>query len=236
MIRPQPNPCHIEIFNLSPANRAILSRYKNAPVCLKAGYKNSIGVIFQGDMIRCTHLKETTSWKTILANGDGALASATKRTNKSYAKGTPIKAIVEDLIKQIGLPSHSLHELKEIDGRLKRNLSLSGSPMSKLTSILSSFNINASIQNQTLQIRRESTPLQKEAIVLSAQSGLVASPEINADGMMTIRSVLMADFLPGRLVSVDSALFKGFAIIKTVRFSGANFGNTWEAEMECKVN
>ena len=111
-----PNPCHIEIYNLNPANRAILSRYVSAPVLLEAGYSGHMGVIFKGDLVGCQHLKERTSWKTVIASGDGAMAIQTKRIDKSYAKGTPIKQVVEDLAQKIGLPKASpLTHLKELE-------------------------------------------------------------------------------------------------------------------------
>ncbi len=135
---PEPNPCHVEIFNLSADNRAILSKYKHVPVLLKPGYKNSVGIIFQGDMIRCSHIKEGPNWKTVLASGDGALAIQTKRTNKTFTKGTPIKTVVEDLAKQMGLPSnHALNQLEELTRTLSRSFIVSGNPMAEVTRLLS---------------------------------------------------------------------------------------------------
>lgn len=233
---PEPNPCHVEIFNLGTDNRAILSKYKHVPVLLKAGYKNSVGIIFQGDMLRCTHLKEGPNWKTILATGDGALAIQTKRTNKTFTKGTPIKTVVEDLAKQMGLPSnHALNQLEELSRTLSRSFVVSGNPMAEVARLLSCQGIKASVQNQTLQIRRAKEPLQKEAISLSTGSGLISSPEMGAHGEMVVRSVLMPELSPGRKVHVDSASFKGFATIKTVRFLGANFGDAWETKIECQA-
>jgi hypothetical protein len=100
---PEPNPCHVEIYNLSSENRATLSKYQNVPVLLKVGYKGRVGVIFQGDMMRCHHVHEQASWKTVLASGEGLLAIQTKRINKNYAKGTPIKTVIEDLARQMGI-------------------------------------------------------------------------------------------------------------------------------------
>ena len=45
----------------------------------------------------------------------------------------------------------------------------------------------------------------------------------------------MPELSPGRLVHVDSAMFKGFVTIERVRFTGSNFGDEWESEMECMV-
>jgi hypothetical protein len=112
---------------------------------------------------------------------------------------------------------------------------VSGNPMTEITRLLSSKDIQVSVQNQALQVRRKREPLQKEAISLSANSCLIATPEIGSKGKMTVRALLMAGLLPGRKVHIDSAVFRGFAIIQKVRFIGANFGKEWEAEMECKV-
>ena len=46
-LSPEPNPCHVDIYNLSADNRSVLSKYGNVPVLLKAGYRDHVGVIFQ---------------------------------------------------------------------------------------------------------------------------------------------------------------------------------------------
>ncbi len=229
-----PNPCHIEIYNLCATNRAVLSKAKHVPVLLKTGYKNHEGIIFQGDLIKCHHLKEGASWKTVLASGDGAIAMQTKRIDKSYAKGTPIKQVVEDLAQKIGLPKASpLTHLKELDELSARSFMVSGNPMMELSRILSSKGFQASVQNQALQIRKNDEPVQKEAIVLSAQSGLMESPEVGSKGEITIRALLMPELLPGRRVKIESVVFNGFATIQSVRFIGSNFGFDWEADIAC---
>lgn len=233
---PAPNPCHIEIYNLSLANRAILSKYIHVPVTLKVGYKDNLGTIFKGDMIKCTHLKEGTSWKTVLASGDGALAIQTKRIDKSYSKGTPIKEVVADLAQKIGLAKASpLTHLKELDDLTARSFMVSGNPMAELSRILSGRNIQVSIQNQALQLRKISEPVQKEAIFLNSKSGLIESPEVGSKGELTVRALLMPELLPGHKVKIESAVFNGFATIKSVRFIGSNFGSEWDAEMSCSL-
>jgi hypothetical protein len=230
----EPNPCHIDIFNLSPENRAILSKYDRVPVVLKAGFKEQIGVIFKGDMVRCNHVKEKASWKTTLACGDGAMAIATKRTNKSYAKGTSVKTVVEDLAKQMGMdPGHALSQLTEMNTALSRSYMISGNPMAEVTRLLSNENILTSVQNGVLQIRKRDQPLQKEALLLNAETGLIASPEISFKKKVIIKALLMPGLNPGRILQIDSAMFKGLVTIEKVRFMGATFGNDWEAEMDC---
>lgn len=231
----EPNPCHIEIYNLGPENRATLSKYQHVPVVLKAGYKGQVGIIFKGDMVRCNHVMENASWKTTLSCGDGASVQG-KRTQKTYAKGTPLKMVVEDLARQAGLSANSpVGHLEELNQALSRTTAISGNPMAEVTRLLSSQNILASIQNQGLQLRKKNHPLQKEAIVLSSGTGLLASPEIGSKGKIMVQSLLMAELSPGRKVHIASAVFNGLLTIEKVRFTGSNFGQDWEAEMECEA-
>ena len=231
---PEPNPCHLEIFNLGPENRAILSKYNRVPVVLKAGYKGQVGIIFQGDMVRVSHIKEGASWKTSLACGDGASVQG-KRTQKTYTKGTPLKTVIEDLARQAGLPADSpIGHLEELNQALSKTFAVSGNPMAEVTRLLSSQNIKASVQNQSLQLRKKNQPLQKEAISLSAETGLLDTPEFGSGGII-IHSVLMPELQPGRRVHVNSGTFQGFLTIERIRFAGSNFGQEWEAEMECRA-
>lgn len=234
---PEPNPCHLEIFNLCKENRAILSSYNRVPVVLKAGCKESVGVIFMGDMVRCNHEKEGASWKTTLSCGDGATAIQTKRTNKTFAKGTPLKTVVGDLAKQLKLPmGNADSHMKELNKKLGRSLSVSTNPMAAITHLLRSEDMLVSVQNSALQILKKGQALQKDAISLGAESGLMSSPEIGSKSEITLRAVLMSEYAPGRLVHIDSASYKGFLLIEKVRFTGANFGDEWEAEMVCKAS
>jgi hypothetical protein len=233
---PEPNPCHIEIYNLGPENRATLSKYRHVPVLLKAGYRGQVGVLFQGDMMRCMHVKEGPTWKTILASGDGAMAMQTKRIDKNYARGTPLKVVVEDLAKQMGLPfGGALENFKELGELLSKGFAASGNPMKDLTRLLFGKQLTASVQNRSLQIRKNNEPLQKEAILLRDDTGLIASPERGAHGEVNVNSLIMADLLPGRQVHIASAVFNGFGTIKTVHFNGSNFGAEWLANFTCIV-
>ena len=232
-LEPEPNASEITIFNLSLTNRAALSKYQRVPVILKAGYRDSLGVIFQGDMLRCSHIKEDASWITVLSCGDGANSIQSKRTNKSYAKGTSVKTVVGDLSKHLGLATGNADsQLNQLNSKLARSLSVSSSPMAAISRLLRHENLSVSVQNSALQILKKGTALPKEAICLSADSGLLASPEVGTRGEITLRALLMPEFAPGRLVHIDSATYQGLVVIHTVRFSGASFGDRWEAQME----
>lgn len=231
-LSPEPNPCHVEIYNLSAKNRQVLSMAGKAPVILMVGYRDKTGIIFQGDMTSLRHEKDGPTWKTILATGDGALAIQTARINKSYSKGTPVKDVIKEIAKQLNLPCDSaLKQLENISDILGRGFSLSGCAMDELCRMLEQHGLSASIQNQALQILKHGSSIAGKAISLKADSGLKASPEIGSDKNICMKAVLMPELLPGSQVHVESQTFTGFATIQKVRFSGSNFVDQWETEL-----
>ncbi len=235
-LTPEPNPCHIEIFNLSTQNRAILSKYARVPVVLKAGYRDHVGIIFQGDMISCSHIKEGPTWKTVLANGDGAKAIQIARIKKSFAKGTPVKTVIKEIAEQLKLPNaQAIKQLETLTDKLGRGFSACGNPMDELCRILCQYGYTASVQNNSLQVLKRGASLEKQALNLTANSGLKRTPEIGSDKRLQVQTVLMPELLPGQMVNIESAVFSGPATIQSVRFEGANYGDVWGADFEAKV-
>ncbi len=236
-LTPEPNPCHIEIFNLSGQNRAILSKYDRVPVVLKAGYRDQVSVIFQGNMVNCVHIKEGPTWKTALTNGDGAKAIQTARINKTFTKGTPVKAVIKEIAEQLKIPyGQAMKQLEMITDKLGRGFSACGNPMDELCRILCQYGYSASVQNNSLQVLKQGQALEKQAINLTANSGLKGTPEIGSDRKLQIQSALMPELLPGQMVHIESAMFNSFVIIQSVRFEGANFGDVWGADIEAKTS
>lgn len=235
-LTPEPNPCHIEIFNLSSQNRATLSNYTRVPVVLKAGYRDHVGIIFQGDMISCSHIKEGPTWKTVLANGDGANAIQTARLKKTFAKGTPVKAVIKEIAEQLKIPTKSaLKQLEALTDKLCRGFSASGNPMDELCRILCQYGYTASVQNNSLQVLKQGQSLENQAINLTADSGLKGTPELGGDKTLQVQTVLMPELLPGQIIHIESAVFNGVANIQSVRFEGANFGDVWSADLSCSL-
>ena len=233
-LKPEPNPCHIEIFNLGAENRTILSKYKKVPVLLKAGYQGNVGVIFHGDMIRCTHIKEGPTWRTVLANGDGARAIQLERINKSFSKGTPVKTVIKEIAEQLKIPSGAaLKQLEALSQKLTQGYMASGNPMDELGSILRQYGYSASVQNNSLQVLKDGEALFNQSINLTPSSGLKGSPEVGSDKKLKVHAVLMPELLPGQKVHIESFAFMGFATVQAMRFSGGTFGDEWESEMEC---
>ena len=103
--------------------------------------------------------------------------------------------------------------------------------MDQLATILKGQGYSVSVQDGTLQILSNDKALDKEAVSLTADSGLIGTPDTGLEGEMAVKTVLMPELSPGRLIQIETAVFKGMAIIERVRFKGATFGEAWDTEL-----
>ena len=235
-LSPEPNSCHIDIYNLCAKNREVISRQKRVPVLLRAGYKDHVGLIFKGDLISCTYIKEGPTWKTTLASGDGVAAMQNARINKSFVKDTPVKKVIEELAKQLGLPANSaLKQLETLMDKLPRGFSVSGSAFDNLSNILKRHGYNAHIQDSTLQILKNEEVTTQKVIHLSSNSGLIATPQIGSNKMIDIQTVLMPEIQPGVTINIKSSNFSGHVKVKKTRSTANNFGSDWRVDALCRT-
>ncbi len=110
---------------------------------------------------------------------------------------------------------------------------MSGTAMSVLFKLLRHEDMGVSVQNGVVQVLKKGGALPKTAISLSSQSGLMMSPEIGSNGEVILKARIIPELAPGRLVHINSAMYERFVVIQKIRFSWANFGDSWECEMEC---
>jgi hypothetical protein len=97
--------------------------------------------------------------------------------------------------------------------------------MDELCRILCQYGYTASVQNNSLQVLKQGQALENQTINLTANSGLKGTPELGSDKTLQVPTVLMPELLPEQIIHIDSAVFKGFSTIQSVRFEGANFGD-----------
>jgi len=56
--------------------------------------------------------------------------------------------------------------------------------------------------------------------------------EIATDGLINLKTLILPELNLGRKIYIASVAFTGFVIIEKIKFSGDNFGKTWEADVE----
>jgi len=87
------------------------------------------------------------------------------------------------------------------------------------------------MQDGAIQVLKQGQSVQREAIVLSPQTGLISSPVQGSDGRIKLKAILMPELAPGRLVQIESSTLKTKVRIEAAHFSGSNFGESWWVEL-----
>jgi hypothetical protein len=254
-LKPEPNKCLIEIFNLSPEHRAELAEQApgkasatkkkgktasqvtgRVPVRLEAGYGDSIDLIYFGDLRTVDSEISGADWITAIASGDGERAYRTARVNQSVGPKTPLDQTLRAVLKTLGLGEGNLNSVvKALQGgsvTLARGAVLSGPSARVLTDLCRSADLEWSIQDGAPVFVNLNQALAEKAIVLSPSTGLVGSPSVDGTGLMKCKSLIIPGLRCGRVVVVDAASVKGSYRLEKIVYDGDNSGDPWYAELE----
>lgn len=248
----EPNKCSLKIRNLNATHRRQLdalsaSRRRDRSrirVEIEAGYPDAMALLFSGDLRTAKTTREDLStFVTEIEGEDGGRAIMTARVNQSFPPGTSIETVVRACARAMGVGAGNANELASAaafdnGGRSFANGTvLSGSAATELEHVLRSVGLRYSVQNGVLQLQRRGQPLQGSAVLLSRRTGLVGTPEPNADGTLTATSLLIPDLTPGRVVvfdGVESVDVGGSWRIERVKYTGDSSGQDWYAALELR--
>lgn len=235
-----PNKAEVAIYNLSQASRSAIQE-KDIPTIIEGGYVNSLSQLFSGNLTFARHEREGTDWISTFEAGDGSLAFQSSRINESFAPGTKIDDVINRVVECSGLgPGNVAEQLAEGNFRgalteFKKGFSASGKCLEVLKGLTDSAGLNMSVQDGQVQLLREGGTNGDDVVVLNASSGLIGSPEVGEDGIVSARSLLQGKLSPGRPVRIESALIDaGFFRIEKVTHTGDTHGNDWYSDIEAR--
>lgn len=226
-IEANPNSGKISIFNLSEQSRALFEQ-KGATVILMAGYTIP-ELIFSGDVKKPLNNRSGPDWITEIEAGDGETAYQEARIDKSYTPGTSVRQIVTDLGKQLGT---SVGEIKGVTAETFVQGFVASGPVRKyLDEMTEKQGLKWSIQDNALQILPKGDSTTEEAVVLSADSGLVGNPKKKDKGI-EFQCLLQPKLKPGRKVIIISKTVNGTYTVQKVRHNGDTEGGEWYSNCE----
>lgn len=247
-LKKEPNTCDLTIYNLNPDHRSQLAQVKTPWVKIEAGYKGdgtgsgNKALIFHGQLRGVHSYREGPDWITELHSGDGEKALKNARINKSYSKGTRVGTIIDDLVEAMGIGKGNsqvkswLAKWTSGGSEILNGLVLSGSCREELTGILKSMGMEWSVQDGELQILDTGKPLEGVAVVLSPSTGLVGSPTLGSEGIISITSLMNGAIVPGSTISLDSSeMPKGFYRAERCDYVGETAGQDWYVNIEAKA-
>lgn len=232
------NSIDVSIQNLSRATQKKLLDVGDF-IEVKAGYERT-EILALGEITRIFVEQELPDSFLKVEAGDGIRTLNQRQVNVSFDAGTPAERILTSVLGDISLPR--LRSRVKLSKTYAQGFSFSGSAFDFLNIITRKEDLFWSIQNGQLILLDFSRPESREAVVLSAQTGLIGSPEPLDDfGLVTnrkvqsgwkVRSLLNPKVQPASGIQLDSSVIKGSFLVDTVTFFGDTRGQDWFCEVD----
>jgi len=250
-----PNTCLLQIYNLNEEHRAALEqlapkgkkgdkkalskgvRLKGGiPVRIDAGYGMKLSTLWFGNLRTCNSIRQGADWITRLEAGDGEKAIQNARINASVGPSTSSDQVLRQIARALGVGEGNIGQVAS-DLQTKVfpvGTVMSGSAANELTGFCKSHDFEWSIQDETLQVLPRGKALATSAIKVSENTGMIDSPTVDTDGLLTVSMLMVPGVQCGGLLVVDAARVKGNYRILKAQWTGETFGNDWKVVCHCE--
>lgn len=256
--KPWPNSAEIQIWNLTPEHREWLSAQRAVPCRLKAGYRGSLGLLFEGYLRDAISEHQGTDWITALTAGDGELNEDGEplgggSIRKTWKRGTPLVTIVKDFAKElkIGAGNSTIvgASAKLSTGFvLSHAFSVDGPVFDELEYFMRAVGLRWSIQDSALQLRVGDVPASIGPLV-APETGLVGhvsktvkevtrentitkAKELTRLDMVEGTCLLLPELKPGVGFVLKSEAAVGTCLCTKATHRGDTFSREWYTQWE----
>lgn len=227
--------CDLKIYNLSESHRREITAAprRTTYVAVDAGYESSgVSRLFTGDLRKAVPSLESPTWTLDVSAGDGDHAIRTARVNRSFAAGSSLSDVVGHIARAMGVGIGNAAEVVRgagfaagggafTDGTVARGLA-----SAELSRLCASAHLQWSIQNGNLELLPIGGTLQRTAILLGPDSGMVGSPKIinPRRRVIEVTALIQAGLVPGQAIVVRSKVIEGTFRITEATYKGSLFG------------
>ncbi len=249
----EPNTLQLKVYNFSEDTRQALSGDHDITVKLEAGYKGGISQLYfaearaawtetsgEGAATYVTHIESTDS----VARPTGVRKTKKIQPNDHgggniYRTLGPKVSLVDAfraLSKVLGVGVGNLEAAVAKYGTGIQSVNgsaLLGNGAQRMTDICRSAGLEWSIQDGQLQLLNVGGVLSTtQAIQISENTGMLDSPSVDSQGVVSVKTRLIPGLAPGVLVVIDSLFVgegSGFRVQKC-RYTGSTYGDAWDIE------
>ena len=232
-LKPEPNTVELTIFNASEATRNIFGDAAKNTLLLQAGYKSTgVSTIFQGEVRSAVSRHDGVNWETVVRAGDGE-KKIKARIALTFGPQVSTGDAIRQIAKKMGIKPGNLDravqglKLKGVADIYPQGGALVGNAWRELQSVARSAGLEVSIQDGALQLLELNSPSSDKAILISKDSGMIASPEVNADGRVTVNTLMLPGLKPGVKVDLRSSTVSGGFRVEECEYSGQSRGEDW---------
>lgn len=232
--------CELDVYNLTESHRNEIRDAANPIVRVEAGYKDGMSMLFQGNERKTMLPRDGADWIAKITAGDGVNAIRTARGSRSFGPGTQLREVVSYLADAMGVGVGNTNEaianasLDQLTAVFPRGTAIHGPAAQELTTILRSAGIEWSIQEGVLQLLPQGGALNREAVLLKPETGLIGVPVVEKAKIVKAQALLIPDLVPGRLARIESKTITGTYRIQAAEYAGDTRGDDWFANLELR--
>jgi len=253
-----PNKAQIDLYNISP-NTIELLHTKGVAIGLEVGYgiiggaKPVAKLVFSGDVFKCVTLKKGADYVTTIENGDGLNAFQNSNVNASFAPGTPVKSVIEQVVGNFGgLGVGEVNLGDAASSQFVNGFTASGSARDTMDQLAGKTGTEWSVQNGLVQVLPVNSFTSFPPVLLQSvaderggepiNTGLIGSPTLSGFSHskekkfhgVEFKALLNPELAPGRRVHIKSKNDKVFGtfVVRKVTHNGDTRTGPWFSECE----
>lgn len=258
--KPEPNTCDLTVYNLSEDQRASLEELKpnllktgakltkgkkapkgsakGIPCKIEAGYGDDLSLIWLGDLASVDSVREGPDWVTTASSGDGRKAFANARMHVAYGPKTPVETALRAMVRALGVGEGNVAKIvqKLSQGDAGKLLVRGGVFSGQVSKILGDFARSAdlewSVQDGVMQFIDRGKALDGKAIKLTPETGMIGSPSVDSNGILSVKMLMIPDVRPGRLLVIKSSRIEGNYKILQAIWEGDTSGGEWSIDVK----
>jgi hypothetical protein len=196
--------------------------------------------LFKGDLRSVRHRRDGADIATELEAGDGEKGGK-NWARKWFPKNTGLRTIFEYLIDIAEIGEGNLNEaldVAETNGLADATVAgmhVRGYAIDELAELCASRGIDFSVQGGEAQFIpfgdvKGGIPV----TVVDSSTGLIGSPTIDNEGVMTCRTLLLPNVFPGSRIDVSSEFVTGRFKVQRATYTGSVFGEDFSIDIEAK--
>jgi hypothetical protein len=214
--------------------------FPGVAVRLEVGYQEKLGQIFFGVLRKVSSWKAGADWITQISGGDGEHSITTAKISKTFVKGTPVTTVVRELVTTLGIGKGGLDNTLNalaVTGlltggvTLQQSLTMHGDSATHLEQLMRSCGFEWQIADGNFYAAPKGVAmLPGEGPLLTPETGLLDTPQIDKEGRVIGKCLLNPDLLPGRVFRVESSRVTGTYLAEKTQHSGTSDNDQWECQ------
>lgn len=237
------NKCALKLYNLKQDNRTAIHAAAGRMVRIEAGYTDATWILFQGDVRRADSVIDPpATWHTDVTAGDGQFSIQTARVSFSLGPGSTLQNAIQQLASAMGVgtgnaaqafQSATLDQLTTAS--FQEGAVFHGPAVGHLNALARTAGLSWSIQDGVLQFIPRGGFLQRAAVLVSQDTGMVGSPELGRHNLVKVKSLLQPELVPGQRIQLQSAQHNGVFRIEKAEYEGDTMAQPWYVTMETRA-